>query len=130
MSDECVGRCGDECLFCLSLAVERTIFDLIRDEPKKEGEVEDEDWFDDMVDYFRDKVMDNVLMEMCECKTERLIYNYGINRAFKEFAQSMGGKIPDYDDYDEMCKVMIYDLVEEKMELNYENYKNFCERNE
>jgi hypothetical protein len=130
MSDECVGRCEEGCVFCLSLAVERTIFDLIKNEPKKEGEVEDEDWFDDMVDYFRDKVMDTVLMEMRECETEIMIYNYGINRAFIEFARDMGGSIPEYDDYDEMCKRMLYHFIEDKMELNYENYKDFCERNE
>jgi hypothetical protein len=134
---ECEGKCDEKiCVFCLSLAVERAIFYKIKvAERWMEGEIEEEDWFNEMVNNFWEETMNDYLMDS---DNEKLIYHYGINRAFREFARDMGGRISVYDNdkiavYDndkEICKKMIDHFVEYKMELSYENYKGWCKRNE
>ena len=124
MSDECESKChATKCVDCLVRAVERNIFENIQDE--QEGEM-DEEWFDEQLDRCRHYELDDLITAFCDCEAEDLINTYGIHRAIKEYNDEYGTL--EANDEINICKTLLYCIVAREMEINYENYKEWCEK--
>ena len=118
----CNSQCDPrDCLFCLGMAIENSIFAIIRDE--QEGEI-DVLWYENQLDKWRHQEIDEFITELSAERCERIVYEFGIHKALKNYKDNFG-EIPINDDID-VCKTLTYNIVDDALCVMYHNYKDYC----
>ena len=110
-----------DCMFCLGMKIENSIFYEIQQ--LQEGEI-DEEWYDDKLDTFRHQELDYIISGMLDEACERIIYKYGIHEALKEYVESYGSiEIGQVN----FCKTLLYNIVNDELCVKLSDYQGWCE---
>ena len=118
----CDFECDDICINCSVKEVTHRIYSNIKD--YEEGEVTDE-WVEENFDKFKHERIDSFVCELKQDPCERILYNYGIDKAIRDYDDTYGEI-----HIENFSRKIVYNLIDINLELSVENYKLWKESEE
>lgn len=110
----------EDCMFCLGMQVENSIFYEIQQ--MQEGEM-DEEWYEGQLDVFRNQELENIIYDMTDETCEHIIFTYGIHKALEAYKDVHGciemGNV-------NFCKTLLYTIVDENLCVKFSDYQGWC----
>jgi hypothetical protein len=90
----------------------------------EQGGETDEEWYQNKLDVFRhDNIDDYIEYNLYFRDCEFLVYQYGINKAFKEYKDRLNHISDDVN----VCNSLLYCIVDDLLCVEYINYQSWCE---
>jgi len=112
---------SNQCVTCLTTAVEKEIFQLIHEE--QNGEM-DEELYATLLDRGMHQEIDYCIMAMRETDCERMIHQYGIHEAIHEYIAEYG-EIHTREDVN-VCRTLLYSIIRNSLKVTLADYQTWC----
>jgi hypothetical protein len=112
----------DYCITILTIDIETTVFRQLRD-----FKVRNEREYNHYKDELDHQDIDDCINRLSNYECENYIHKYGIHDAIKQYIDDFGN-LPINDDVN-ICKTLLYCIVENHLEITYNDYLEWCERN-